>query len=95
MAIPTSNKAATRSQVIDAQLAQAGWRKFRQSLSLEGSDIGRVEGVTVQVLDDGPGAAWLPQAIELTARGLTAPLRCAYGAEDGVSVGKPLFKALR
>lgn len=77
-------------RVIDGGRSHMFERGAVNGFSLDGVDVGQVQSLTVQALDDGLAAAWLGQHIELSGRSLARPLRFDFGAEDWLRRDSPI-----
>ncbi len=80
-------------RVIDGVRSHMFERGSVNGFSLDGVDVGQVQSVSVEALDDGLAAAWLPQRIEVNGRSLTTPSCVEFGAEDWVRRGTPITKS--
>jgi hypothetical protein len=85
-------EAGTIERVIDGGRSHMFERDSTNRFSLDGADLGRIQALSIEALDGGLGAGWLPREIELRSRLLASALRFEFGAEDWVVAGKPLTR---
>ena len=84
--------AGSVSRIIDGGFRDMFEQGSTNAFTLDGVDVGAVQGLQIEALTADLGSDWLPAVIAVSGPGLSQTLVFGFGPDEWVVQGRPVFK---